>query len=333
MKSIRFALAILILLLGVGTAGYVLVEGWSFQDALWMVAITMATIGYGEVHPLSEEGRLFTLFLILCWFGLGTYAVSMITQAVANGDFTRAIRRRSQERTMRKLKKHYIVVGYGRLGRAVAEELLSAGQQICVIEKDPKVVEELQNDGRIPVIQGMGDEDRHLQLARIHRAKGLAIAVPSPADAVYVSLAARQLNPDLLIVTRIDEVEACNKATRVGADQVVNPYRIGGWRMAHGLLRPKASSFLDLATLSSHAEISMDELVIPAGSHFSGKSLSQLRIGAAHGLLVVAIHKWDGSLTPTPGASEVVEPGDVLIVIGKPDQVASFSEALNVDQT
>ncbi len=326
-RNLRMALGSMLLIVVLGTFGYMLIEGWSFLDALWMVIITVTTIGYGEVHQLSELGRLFSLLLILFGVGIVTYTATTFARAVIDGDMARLYRQRRKERIMKQLKDHFIVVGYGRLGRVVVEDLQRSGVPVCVVERDPEIVEELERGGRVPVVRGDGSSDDTLRLAGIERAQGLAIALPSAAEAVYVSMSASQLNPELNIVTRIDEPEASYRARRVGARQVVNPYRLAGWRIAHGLLRPMASNFLDLATFSVHEEFAVDEQTIPEGSPFSGKSLRELNIGAEHKLLVVAIQKPNGKLHATPGGGVVIETGDTVIVLGDPLRLVEFARA------
>jgi len=327
-RNLRIALGIMCLVLVVGTFGYMLIEGWTFLDSLWMVVITVTTIGYGEVHNLSEAGRLFSLGLILFGVGIVTYSATTFARAVIDGDMARLYRLRRKERIMKKLKDHYIVVGYGRLGRVVVEDLQRSGVEVCVVERDPAVVEELERTGRVPVVRGDGASDDTLRLAGVERAQGLAIALPSSAEAVYLSMSASQLNPELNIVTRIDDPEASYRARRVGARQVVNPYRLAGWRIAHGLLRPLASNFLDLATFSVHEEFAVDEQSIPKGSPFAGKSLRELAIGAEHKLLVVAIQKPNGTLHATPGGNMVLEPGDTVIILGDPQRLLEFGRAV-----
>jgi voltage-gated potassium channel len=327
-RSLRIALVAFALVILGGTAGYVLIEGWSLLDALWMVVITVTTIGYGEVRPLSEIGRLFSLGLIFVGVGIGTWAGTTTVRSLVDGDMAWLLRQARKERSMKKLKDHCIVVGYGRLGRVVVEDLLRNGVPVCVIERDPHTVEELEHHGQVAVVQGDGASDDTLRLAGIERARGLAIALPSSAEAVYVSMSASQLNPSLNIVTRIDDPEATFRARRVGARQVVNPYRLAGWRMAHGLIRPSASNFLDLATFSVHEEFAVDEQLIPEGCPFAGRSLRELNIGAERRLLVVAIQKPDGSLLATPAGSVVLEPGDTVIVLGDPVRLTEFARAV-----
>ena len=328
MKSLRLALGILVFMLVVGTAGYMFIERWSLVDALWMVAVTLSTIGYGVPHSLSMVGQVFTIMLIAVWFGLGTYAVSRLTQAVVEGDFVRALRRRAKERVMRKLKDHFIVVGYGRLGRVVVQELLQMGAKVCVLERDPAVVAEIEMGGDVPVVMGTGADEIALRQAGIEQARGVALALPSAAEAVYVSMVVRQVKPSLLVVTRVDESGAAERARKVGANQVVNPYRLAGWRIAHGLVRPTASGFLDLATRSDGAELAMEELPIAPQSQAVGRTLAQLEVGSSHGILVIAISKSDGRVITTPGASEKVDANDVLVLIGRPDRVQVFSRAV-----
>ena len=327
-RNLRIALGAMCVVVVLGTTGYMLIEGWTFLDALWMVVITVTTIGYGEVHHLTPLGRLFSLGLILFGVGIVTYSATTFARAVIDGDMARLYRQRRKERIMKKLENHYIVVGYGRLGRVVVEDLQRSGVGVCVVERDLEVVEELERSGRVPVVRGDGASDDTLRLAGVERAQGLAIALPSAAEAVYVSMSASQLNPELNIVTRIDEPEASYRARRVGARQVVNPYRLAGWRIAHGLLRPLASNFLDLATFSVHEEFAVDEQSIPQGSPFAGKSLRELAIGAEHKLLVVAIQKPNGTLIATPGGNVVLEPGDTVIVLGDPERLMEFGRAV-----
>ncbi len=324
----QIAVLSLLLVIVFGSLGYMLIEGWSLLDSLWMVVITITTIGYGEVQPLSAAGRVFSLGLIIFGVGLVTFTATRLARAVLDGEMARMLRLRRKELTMKKLKDHYIVVGYGRLGRVVVHDLLRAGVPVCVVERHQGVTEELEEQGVIPVVHGDGASDETLRMAGIERARGMAIALPSTAEAVYISMCARQFNSEINIVTRIDEPEATHRARRVGARQVVNPYHLAGWRIAHGLLRPSASSFLDLAFSSGHEGLAMDEQRIPDGSPYAGRSLAELNIGSSHGLLVVAIHRRDGTMLTTPGARVLLEPGDTVVVIGDPKALQRFAQAV-----
>jgi len=323
-RTIRWSVVALLAVVGVGTLGYVVLEGWSALDALWMVVITLTTIGFGEVHPLTPAGRVFSLGLILGGVAVATFAVSRLTAALMGGEMVRVFRQRRKEHRMKALKDHYIVVGYGRLGRVIVEDLLRDGATVCVVEKDPVLVADLEAEDRVPIVHGDASSDAVLREAGVERARGLAIALPSSAEAVYVSMSARQLNADLEIVTRVDEAEATDRARRVGAQQVVSPYQIAGWRMAHGLLKPSTARFLDLATFSMESPFSVDEVEIPQGSPLAGRTLREMRVGSEHKVIVVAIQRADGSLVHTPGAMEELASGDTVIVIGTPEHLVRF---------
>lgn len=303
------------------------IEGWGVLDALWMVVITLTTIGYGEVHPLSPEGRAFTILLIVSGLGVGTYAGTQLTWAVLDGDLFKAYRDRQRRRMMRNLNNHQIVIGYGRLGRIVARELIDAGHTVAVIERDPVVVEEVAAMG-VPVIHGDGADDELLREIGIERAKGIAITAAPMAEAIFITLSARQLNPEIPILTRVESDEGAVKARRAGATGVVSPHIMGGWRMAHGLTRPHTTTFLDLATLAEHDDIMLDEIEVEQASGMHEWTLADLGIRHQHGVLIVAIRRRTGEMLVTPQASTQFYVGDVLIVIGEPAKVRLLNKVM-----
>ena len=323
----------LVLLFGVllvGVLGYMGLEGWSFLDALWMVVISLTTIGYGEVHPLSASGRVFTIVLIMGGVSVGAYAIGAATRAILEGDLAAELRRRRRIRTMDKLKDHYIVIGYGRLGRSVAQELKDAGVPFCVVDREPARIAEAEALLKVPAIVGDGAEDAVLREAGIARARGVAVAAGMGAESVFATLSVRQLNPNCHIVTRVETGTEVPKALRAGANNVVNPYAIGGWRMAHGLIRPNASHFLDLATLAANEEIVLDELVLAPSCPMIGKSLRDLRVRELHQVSVVALRRADGAVLAVPGAETVLMVGDIVIVVGTPQGVRTFAAMLQI---
>ena len=328
-RSLALAFFLLALVQVIGVVGYVVIEGWSPLEAWWMVLITVTTIGYGEVRPLSDDGRLFTIVLILVGMGLVTYTITTTTRAVFDGNIVRDWRRHRRRRAMEALNDHYIVVGYGRLGEAVTEELRETGHPVVVVERDKDVVEDLLDDPARPegVLCGDGADDDLLRLAGIDRARGLAVTTPSGAEAVFITLSARQLTATLPILTRVgDEAEAV-KARRAGATGVVSPHTMGGWRMAHGLMRPYTTSFLDIATLAQHDDILLDEIEVSTAD-WANRTLGDLHVRRQHGVMVAAVRRVDGTLVPTPGAETVLKPGDVMIVIGAPDKVRELDRAM-----
>ena len=326
-RPLQIALALLLVVVVMGTMGYTLIEGWSAWDGFWMVLITLTSIGYGEVHPLSDAGRAWTVLIIVGGLSLGTYALTRVTSALVEGDLLADYRRRRRRRIVAELKGHYIIVGAGRLGAAVLAEVRGAALPVCVIERDPEVAAELEHQG-VPVIMGDGANDETLREAGIERAAGLAVAVPSGAEAIFVTLSARHLSPTLPIATRAADQEASIKARRAGATSVVSPFHMGGWRMAHGLIRPSASNFLDLATLSAHEDILIEELDVHEGAQSLGKTLRELNVRVLYDLLVIAILREDGEMVPTPEANAELYVGDVVIVVGHPDGVRRFAETL-----
>lgn len=308
----------------VGVVGLMWIEGWTLLDALWMMVITLTTIGFGEIHPLSDAGRVFTLGIIVAGVSIGTYAMSQVTTLVVEGQLPAFLRQRRRKLIMDRLRNHYIVVGYGRLGKTVADELHAARVPLCIIEKDPVMVRQIEDLHRCPVFCGDGANDEVLRAAGVDRARGMAIAVSSGAEAVFATLSARVLNPKLYIVTRVADHEHALKARRAGADEVVSPHTMGGWRMAHGLVRPHTSSFLDLAMLSGHPDIQIEEVEVPAEGPLAGRVIGELRLHDQHGVLVIAMRREDGAMVPAPTADVRLKAGDILIVIGEPGRLAAW---------
>lgn len=324
-RSLLVAVLVLVAIVGVGTGGYVLIEGWSVADALWMVVITLTTIGYGEVQPLSPDGRLFTIGYIAAGLSIGTYVVTRLTSALLEGDIVQMYRENRRRRTMKALVDHYIVIGYGRLGEVVVKELLETGAQVCIVESDADLVERLERDSPHVILQGDGAEDSVLRRAGIDRARGLAVTAAPVAQAIFVTLSARQLNPGIPILTRVDSDESSVKARRAGATAVVSPHIMGGWRMAHGLARPHTTNFLDLATLAEHDDIMLDEVEVDVGSKWVERTLGEMQVARDQGVLVVAIRRATGEMEVTPSAATHLRACDILIVVGKPSDVASFN--------
>ncbi len=318
------SLALLLLVVAAGTVGYVLIEGWPVRDALWMVFITLSTIGFSEVQPLSEAGRLFTMALVVGGLGVGTYALSQVGRAVVEGEFATWMRERRRKRMMKALEDHFIVVGYGRLGRVVARELASGGYPVCVVERNHEPGLSFESEGFL-VIFGDGADDDVLREAGIERARGVAITVAPVAEAIFVTLSARQLNPTVPILTRVDSDASAVKARRAGASQVVSPHAMGAWRMALGLVRPHTTTLIDLATLAEHDEIMLDEIVVTAESGWVGSTLAELGLSQRYDLLVVGIRRAHGGLVPTPRGHTAIEAGDILIVLGEPKDVARLA--------
>jgi voltage-gated potassium channel len=327
------ALVLAVLLVVLGTFGYMLIEGWPTFDALYMAVITLTAVGYSEVHPLTEPGRRFTMVLLytgITWMGLW---FALITSFLVELDLTHVLRRRRIMREIGRLEGHYIVCGAGRTGRQVVQELEAQGAPWVVLDRDPSRIEEILI--LIPdafTIEADATHDQSLLEAGLDRAKGLISCLSADTDNLFVCLSARDLNPDLTIVVRAYEEETMDKLYRAGATYVVSPNVSGAIRMASVLLRPSVVSFLDIATRSSKLELRMEQTSIGTESHLAGKTLAQARIPQETGMIVIGLRKKDAAESEfvfNPVASTRLEPGDEMIVLGKTEQIAHLREYAN----
>jgi voltage-gated potassium channel len=328
LRRLRAPLAALLAITVLGTTGYRLLEGWSWLDSAWMVVITLTTIGYGEVHPLSEAGRVFTLVLIMGGVSFASWALSQAAGYAFSGDLQRDLRARQLRRRVQQLDGHYLVAGYGRTGREVAADLVHAGARVVVLESDPIGVVAAREDGML-VIEGDATSDTSLRRAGVERAAGLAATTASDAVNVFIVLSARQLNRTMRILARVDHAENESKARHAGADGVVRPHAIGGTTIAHALVRPGAADFVAKALTRAHPDLSVEDVRVRSDA-FVGP-LGALALRERFHVLVVAIQRADGTLEPTPGDDARVDPGDLVVVIGKPAAIARMRAAAERD--
>lgn len=318
---------LLLLVVVVGVVGYVHLEGYPYPDAAWMVFITLTTIGYGEVHPLSGLGRLFSVGLVLSGLTLGSYAVSQLSLFITDGGLQRAYEERRRRVVMAELHLHFIVAGFGRTGREIAHDLRHAGKRVVVIDPEAPRCDECRSEG-FAAIQGDASHDEVLVQAGIERAKGIAVATSSDAVNIFVTLSARQLNPKIRIMTRVDEEHSAQKALRAGADGIVSPHAIGGSNMAHALLRPHSATFMAQAFGRMHPELSMEDVLVGEDPSFHGR-LSEIKLRANHHVIIVAIQKANGTLVTAPGPSYRLAKGDVIVAVGAPARIAELRAALS----
>jgi len=311
---------LIVLVVAVGTLGYVIIEGWGFYDSLYMTIITLSTVGFGEVHILTSEGKIFTIILILFGVGTAAYGFGVLGQFVVEGELRKILGKRKMEKQIKKLKNHYIICGYGRVGGQVCREFKSRGASLIVVENDINHLEALAKTDLI-FVQGDATDDETLKTAGIKRAKGLVSTIASEADNVYVTLSARHLNPDLVITCRADSKEAERNIRRAGADRVVSPHIIGGMRMALATLRPNVVDFLQVAGFEEGIGISIEELLIKENSPLAGHTLRELDLRAKYGLTVMGIRKPEGKMVRNPSAETLLEPGDIIILLGESNQL------------
>lgn len=310
-----------------GTIGYQLIEGWSFLDSIYMVIITLFTVGFQEVHSLSQFGRVFTMFIIVVGVGTAVYAASLLVEIIVEGEILGYGRRRKMDKRINEMKDHYIICGFGRTGHQVAEEFDAARVPYVVVDRKQTTEEELGSKG-IPYIIGDIINDNNLVEAGIKTAKGLISAADSDVANVFVTLSARALNPELYIVTRASKIEAENKLKMAGANRVILPYYISGKRIAAYATRPVTSDFLDMVMHGESLEFSLSEITVPDTSSLLNKTLSEAKIREKSGALVIAIRKVDGSFNLQPQSSSTIEKRDIFVVIGTQEQVGLLDNML-----
>ena len=313
-KKFLLALGLIFIVIAFGTAGYQFIEGWTFLDALYMTIITLTTVGYREVHELSSSGMIFTIVLLL--FGVGTvlYALSAGAKIILEGELQELFGRKRLEKKIKELKDHYIVCGYGRMGKIICRELKAKHVPFVAIERNGDF-QNMPDD--LLGISGDATNDDILKEAGIERAKGLISVLPTDALNLYVVLSARELNPDLHIVARAGEEGSEKKLLRAGADKVVSPYHIGGLRIAHTILRPAVVDFIEFATKTGNIELQMEEVTIPEGSRMAGQSLDQCGIGRELGIIIVGIKRHTGEMRFNPTSRSTIKAGDTLIALGE----------------
>lgn len=303
--------AVPLVLIVIGTVGYIALEGWSWFDALYMAVITLMTIGYGEVHPLSQAGRTFTMILALLGATTLAAAATYVLRFIVSGELNQAFGRQRMQRALENVTDHVIICGYGRIGRRVAEELATAGVPVVVVDR-----EEARLANTPLWVAGDVTRDETLKRAGIARARALVAAVPSDADNLYVTMSARLLNARVTIVARAEAEGTEEKLIRAGATRVISPTAIGGQRVVQAVLRPAVLDFIDLATKSQHLELQMEQAMVQPGSKLDGVSVGEASLRERCDVLVVAIQRADGKMQFNPPPDARLSQGERLVVLG-----------------
>ena len=331
-RRIESALLALGIIAVVGVLGYMVFEGWSFADALYMTVITLTTVGYREVRPLDATGQLWTMALLITGVGTLFYAAVSSVELVVEGTIRGYFGRRRMEAAIRKLNGHYILCGYGRVGRQVAAELALDDVPFVVIEQEPETVEECVEKGYL-VLLGEASDDDVLEEAGLRRARGLVAAVDSDADNVFVVLSARKLNPELHIVARASSDESAAKLEIAGADRTLSPYAVGGRRLASLATRPLVVDFLDIVTRGEEGiEFRLEEFSVPEDSFIADHTIGELQIGERTGAMILATRHREGSFDTTPSDSARISGGDTLIVLGTREQIARLEQLIRNEE-
>jgi voltage-gated potassium channel len=322
----------LIVLIGsvilLGTIGFMAVERWGFFDSLYMTIITLTTVGYMEVHPLSNIGRAFTIILILTGVGTMLYVLSVGARILLEGELREIFGRRKLSKRIEKLENHYIICGYGRMGKIICREMIQSNAPFIITEKDPEVIASIDKD--ILAIQGDSTQDAVLKEAGIEKAKGLISVLSTDADNLYVVLSARGLNPKLRIVARASDEGVEKKLLRAGADSVVSPYFIGGLRIAHTILKPAVVDFIEFATKSGNIELQMEEIQVKESSPITDKALDECGIRKELGIIIVAIKRESGEMEFNPRSTSVIRKGDTLVAMGETKQLKALEDLVGV---
>jgi voltage-gated potassium channel len=324
LMRLRLAFLLLAIVFVCGISGYMVIEGWGFLDSLYMTVITIASVGYMEVNPLTPAGRLFTIFLIIFGMGILLFGISTFTAFLVEGELGEILRRRTMEKKIAKLQGHYIVCGIGGVGRHIIGELLKTNRPFVAIDRDEEVCAGLTQEG-ILVVKGDATGSAVLRSANAGQAKGVFCSLHSDADNLLLILTAKGINPALKIIAKAEEDESEHKMRKAGADGVVLPEFIGGLRMASEMVRPEAVTFLDKMLKSPDDVYRVEDIVIGEESRFRDKTLKESGLLEKQGIAVAAVKKGEKYLF-SPRGDEVLENGDAVILIGDTKSVRAIKE-------
>lgn len=317
-----------VVLVAFGTAGYMLIEKWPLLDALYMTLITYSTVGYGEIREISQNGRIFTLVLIVLGAGLFLYVIGNVVQFLVEGRIRLILGRRKLDKQISQLTDHFIVCGYGRMGRAFCRYLTQKHHAFVAIEKNTERIPVMNEDG-ILYLAGGATEESNLLKAGIKKASHLITALGTDPDNVFLVLLAKGLNPQIKVVARASQNTIKKPLSAAGADVVVSPFDIGARRMAHAILRPNVIRFLELAFADEATDIHMEEIPVGASSELVDLPLKESGIRQSFNLIILSIVKEDGNLLFNPTADTRIRAGDTLIIVGSSENLARLGEVLN----
>ncbi len=325
-RRVVMSLSLLVSLLLLAPIGYMAIEGMNYHEAIYMTVITVFTVGFREVRPLSTGGMYFTIFVIIT----GVFNLFFIISSLIRYTFGEALRetfgRRRMDLRIRKLRDHHIVCGFGRVGEVVCETLAEAGVEFLVVEKDPSRILEATDRGFL-YLEGDATDNEILIAAGVQRARGLVCALENDADNLFTTLSARTLNKDIVIVTRCVSPDSVDKLLYAGADRVISPYTLSGKRMASFLLRPGVFDYLDLVVHGATLPYRLEELLVEPGSELAGRTIGELDIKARTGAMIIAVRKAsDGEFNTKPDKDTLIDVGDLLIALGTEGDLAGLEK-------
>jgi voltage-gated potassium channel len=328
MRKILIGVLILLLILVLGSSGYILIEETNLTDALYMTVISITTVGFKEVIPLSPAGKYFTILLIFGGVGFFLYIVSVITEAMIEGGLNTFLGRRKMEKKMAAMKDHYIVCGFGRIGKVISKILHENHRTFVIIENNTDEIKAIEELGYL-VLEGDSTNDDILQKAHLMDAKALIAVTSSDADNVYIILSAKGLKPDIYVLARSSGKKGAEtKLLRAGANKVFSPYEIGARRMAQSLVRPTVIDFIDLTVHEGELGLRLEELRVSENATFNGKTLMESGIRSEYDLIVVAIKRQMGEMLFNPSSTTEILTGDILVVLGEHTNIQSLEKKL-----
>ncbi|MCW3804004.1 potassium channel family protein [Plebeiibacterium marinum] len=328
-RTIIYGVGALFFIIVVGGVGFALIEGYSFVDALYMTTITVSTVGFREVYPLSEGGKIFTVLLIIFSFGIFGYVITSITRLVVEGALQQSYKLYQVKKKIVKLEDHIIVCGYGRNGYQACVELKEHGEKFVILEKRDNVVSRILEDPTLLYVQGDASSEEVLDVAQIRKAKALITALPNDADNIFVVLTAREMNPKLKIISRASDFRSDVKLKHAGATNVIMPDRIGGQRMAKLVTQPDVVEFVENILLQRSREVKLTEIECSCLSDQSAsKTIQELNLRKRTGANLMGLKTPEGTYIFNPSPQIKISQEDKLFVLGTDEQISLFKEVL-----
>ncbi len=327
-RHLIFSNLLVILIVCLGVAGYMIIEGWNLLDSLYMTVTTLTTVGYNEVHELSKIGRIFTILLIVIGVAFFLYIAGTVVQFMVEGRIRTILGRRRLDKKINRLKNHYIICGYGRIGKILCKMLSRKPIDLVAIEKNPALTQ-VMDANKILYISADATDEKNLLNAGIQSAKGLIAALATDTENVFLVLTARQLNPGFFIMACANRDESKSKLLAAGATRVESPYDIGATSMAQRIIRPTVTNFLDFAFAHRRKDIQMEEIPVNPSSALVNVMLKDSGIRQRFNLIIIAIKKPDGDMLFNPSFETVIESGDTVIAVGQENNLQQLEKILN----
>lgn len=326
-QKLIFAIGIMILSILLGSAGFHIIEGYNWIDSFFMAVITISTVGFATIDPLEPMGKIFASLYIILNLVIFAYVISVLTSYLFEGGLRNIFRKFIIDREVNKMKDHVIVCGYGRNGSKACEELKLSRKEFVVIENDEDIINALPDDGSIHLVVGDATDDEILKLAKIDAADYIIITLPRDSDNVFITLTARELNPDIHVIARASDPNSEKKLIRAGAHNVILPDVLGGLHMSQLITKPYVIEFLDLLNGVSSQELHLEEIEFDnIKSTFHNKSIGELNIRARSGVSIIGVKRGESGFAFNPGPDTIINQNSILIVLGNKNQIEKFSD-------